>query len=345
MIEPRVINPQLASKYNTAKREITAMQNSLKLTSFLLLRTRLEEKAPFFSEEIRATKSFIRMTLKVEWIAGTKYRVLLGGYSDKPHLKYLSYCFDRIIITINGVTYRWDRNFYNLESSGIEVVVDVKEFPLEVSFCLFIDPLVPYYIVPQKLEQIVQEKFANLPTLHNKIANYCKTNNLYFEDLISCDFVLEDVFKVRNIPKDQLINYLHSVLIPVHPIQHTVYLTKAKELSFEIEFPNIEHLFNSVAHEEEINLFGEYNSAMEEANMFAAIEQNPVEAIEAEIANHSLKFDLLDDGHTEKTELIDAPFTPAKRSTVFFSQPWVNRQSARFLDENRRIHERYVTQK
>lgn len=338
-------NSAFQETFNECSEQAQKLAYDIKLLNFIRNRQNLEMSSFSHTQKLDAPPLNVLVSAKVDHFMDNAFRFFLTTY--EPHkMNILSTYFDKIVVDIGSQHFEWTRNADSLEIDGVEFILENPQFPLPVSYVLYPDFPVPYYVIPDDLQTITKTKFDCLAKIIKCISQYASKNQLIEDDNLICDEILRDTFNMEKIPFSDLPIVLRTHLLPMQPIKSNFSLNKERPIyNINVRLPNFSELpqneqplFNT----EIINSLNKFAQEKESIDLLAAIERNPYEAIEAEITGHATYCELSDEANDKGPEVSVDQMNPSRRSSVFYWQPWVSDHAARFLEENKLVHNRYL---
>ena len=324
--------------------------HSLKYIDFIRQRISNEEQSFSLSDKFDLPPINALLSVRLEQFAADSQRIVVALFSREiPYL--ISKYFDKISISIEKEhNFEWTRNCDNLETDGIEFVLPKElELPATCTIILYPDFPVTYFNVPDCLFPVVGKKVAPFSVIIKAISAFASKNSLIGDDVLTCGHGLDLGFGVQQVPLGQVVYHVKSMLVPLQPMNVNLVITPEKPVyNYNLTLPDLSFLQKvlptSVPEEIESDV-QPFCEQGEIAEFLAAIGRNPVEALEAEICGHSAYCELSDESNDAGPKISVAPSNPARRSSVYYWQPWTSEHAARFLEENKQIHARYPSKK
>ena len=338
-------------KYITNRDNCELYSYSLKLLHFIKQRLFNEQQSFTLCDKLKIPPLNCLLSIRLENFGNGGKRVYFGIYSHETPFIVSNY-FDKIILSIGDILhFEWTRNCDNLETDCLEIVVPQElEFPAKMSVTMYPDFPVTYYNVPETLFPIVQEKFATLSTITKAISKYASEENLIENNILRCQKLLNLGIGVSELPLNQVVLHIKSMLIPMQPLNINVILSEEKTVyNYNLTLPDFrpipqitEDSFNIPDFDTEAINFG---AQKELSELLSSINRNPIEALEAEICGHSSFCELSDESNDLGPRVSISSMNPARRSSVYYWQQWTSEHAPRFLEENKQIHARYPSKK
>lgn len=337
-------NKQCQDEFNECSEQAQRLAYDIKLLNFMRNRQNLEMSSFSHTHKLDAPPLNVLISAKADHFLDNAFRFFLTTY--EPHKSnILSNYFDKVVVDIGSQHFEWTRNVDSLEIDGLEFILSDPDFPLSVSYALYPDFPVPFYIIPDDLQTITGTNVDCLAKVIKNISQYASKQQLIEEGNLICDDTLRSAFGMEQIPFSNLPLVLSSHLIPLQPIKSNFFLDKDRPIyNISVKLPNFTNLpqndqplFNT----EILNSLNKFAQEKENLDLLAAIERNPFEAIEAEIAGHATYCELSDEANDNGPEVSIDQMNPPRRSTPFYWQPWVSDYAPRFLEENKLVHSRY----
>lgn len=339
-------NQAIKNRFDVLKDSCEIAAYQLNFLSFIKRRLYNEQQSFALGDRLNANPIKAIISIRLEQCVENIFRFLFTIYEDTtPYI--ISQYFDKIIFEINGIHKEWTRNADTLETDSIEIVLpnDIS-FPLEVSIILYPDFPVTYYQVPENLFPIVKMHQATLASVIRAVSSYALENDLIKDGVLHCDKGLGIKIDLNEIPLSQVALHIRSTLVPIQPMNLNVHLTpEISNHNFKVTLPNFSLIPRYVEdfHIEDIKTgVLQFAAQKELVESIAAVARNPIEAIEAEISGHCTQCELSDESNDNGPKVSISPANPARRSSVYYWQQWTSDHIARFLEENKMIHARYV---
>lgn len=341
-------NPNCQEEFNESSEQAQKLAYDIKLLNFMRNRQNLEMNSISHTQKLDVPPLNVLISAKAERFMDKAFRFFLTTY--EPHKSnILSSYFDKIVVDVGVQHFEWTRNVDSLEIDGLEFILENPSFPLSVSYALYPDFPVPYYIVPDDLRPITKSNIDCLAKIIKSISQYASKEQLIEEGNLICDDALRSTFSMEKIPFSNLPLVLSSHLLPLQPIKANFYLDKNRPIyNINVQLPNFSNLPQNeqpLLNSEIINSLNKFAQEKENIDLLAAIERNPFEAIEAEIAGHATYCELSDEANDNGPVVSIDQMNPSRRSTVFYWQPWVSDYAPRFLEENKMVQSRYPAKK
>ena len=338
-------DPNFQETFNECSEQAQKLAYDIKLLNFMQNRQNLEMSSFSHTQKLDAPPLNVLISAKVERFMDNAFRFFLTTYEPRK-MNILSSYFDKLVVDIGSQHFEWTRNVDSLEIDGVEFILDNPDFPLNVSYALYPDFPIPYYIIPDDLQTITNTNVDCLAKIIKCISQYASKQQLIEEDNLICDDILHSAFGMEKIPFSDLPLVLSSHLLPLQPIKSNFSLDKDRPIhNIYVKLPNFTNIpqnDQSLFNAEIINSLNKFAQEKENIDLLAAIERNPYEAIEAEIAGHATYCELSDEANDNGPQISIDQMNPPRRSSVFYWQPWVSDHAARFLEENKLVHNRYL---
>lgn len=337
---------QVQRDYQAKSDECQEYAHAIKMIKFMKHKIQLESQSFTSTKNIKIPLFDAIISTKIEPYINGSGRFLFSIYSQKVPFVLSTY-YDKIIFDINDVHFEWQRDPINLEIDSLEYIIPVLTYPLNVSFVVYPDTPLQFFIVPDDLREITETNYDFFAHIVHKVTNYAAINELFQENGdIECDSTFKAAFNQDKIPMKLLPFYVKSVLLPVQPLKSSFVLEmEHPRYNLSIKLPDcsfIPQTSNSEENKTISKLLNEFAEQRENVELLAAIARNPYEAIEAEICGHATHCELSDESNDNGPKVSVDSFNAAKRSTAFYWQPWVQEHASKFLEENRQIHARYT---
>jgi hypothetical protein len=335
---------QLRSEYEHLSDECQALGHALALLRFMEARRRIHAASFAQSDRLAAAPPLRALvSAKTAPFVGGAARFFFSVYAPSaPHA--LADYFDKAVFDIGGRHFEWARGPDSLDADGIEFVVADPECPLSVSCVLYPDFAVPYFVVPEHLREITGTQSDFFAAILKKVTRYASARGLIAGD----DFLFDFMQSGAAVTIKQVPFLLQSLLLPIAPIPLNFTLNPdAPRFNVRLTLPDFSMIQPTVAvgTPDTNAVLARFAAEKEGVDFLAAIARNPYEAIEAEIAGHAVMCELADEtSENGPTPVVD-PMHPARRSTPFYWQPWVEGYVRRFLEENKLVHKRYPSKK
>lgn len=341
---PPIPNCQTKKNFISVSNNIQVFLHYLNMIQFLSNKLENEIKSFTLIDELNVPPLSATLSIKLEQYFEDSYRFILT--IAEPHSSYvLSNFFDRIDFTFGSKHKIWSRCPDSLEIDSIEYIIRKAEFPIKLSISACPDPPLQFYVVPDHLCEITGCQIDFFAHILRSISVYISQKHLLSGEDISFDELLRSALCCDHAKMSEIPLVVHSVLQPIPPIFIDCYLSPSKSLlSYKIQIPDLSKLPPPTElhiSEEIVEKLKSVNEKKEAIELLCALERNPIEAIEAEIAGHSTMYEMADEKSTEEPKAISDPSNPFLRSTVFYWQSWVSDHLQRYLEENQMVWQRY----
>ena len=341
---------KIKDEFADAKDSFELSAYALKYLHFIKTRLHNEQQSFALSEKLKIPPINALVSLRLEQFGNGGIRLYFGIYSHDCGYVISTY-FDKILIDIgSSLHYEWTRNCDNLETDCLEIVLpnDIT-LPSPFQVTLYPDFPVTYFNVPENLFPVVKERVATLATITKSISAYASEQGLIHDDILECKGLLNFGIGINELPINQVVFQIKSMLIPLQPLNINGVLSEERLVyNYNLTLPDFSpipkyHEDTPIPDlEKEINDFAAQKELTE---ILAAINRNPIEALEAEICGHSAHCELSDESNDAGPRISVSPTFPARRSSVYYWQQWTADHAARFLEENKQIHARYPSKK
>ncbi|OHT10484.1 hypothetical protein TRFO_20145 [Tritrichomonas foetus] len=344
----KIDDPNCQAAFISESNETQLKAAHLKLISFMRRKLRLEMNSFAHTPKLDAPPINVLISAKVEKFDEKSFRFFLTTFEGKtPNI--LSEYFDKLVVNIGDQHFEWTRNIEGLELDGVEFILKNPSFPIKVSYALYPDFPVSYFIVPDDLRAITKSNYDCLAKIVKSVSHYAETQQLIEGNTLTCDNALKSAFNLETIPLNQLPMEVRSHLLPLHPIVANFVIDKDKPRhNINVKLPDFKYLPQSDSPLFSNDILAEltkFAELKENIELLSAIARNPFEAIEAEIAGHASYCELSDEANDKGPCISVDQMNPARRSTPFYWQAWTSDYAARFLEENKQIHSRYPSKK
>ena len=333
-------------EYNKLSDEIQVDASQLKMLNFMRRRIKLEMSSFAHLNKLDAPALNVLVSAKVEEFQDNVFRFFLTLFEPKTkHI--LSEYFDKVIVNVGNEHFEWTRNVDSLELDGLEFVLSNPVFPITVSYVLYPDFPVMFFQIPDDLKSVTKSNYDCLSRIVRSINHYAAEHGLINdENVLFCDEALGGSFKVEQVKLSQLPMIIQSHLLPLAPIRTNFTLDVSKpRYNIYIKLPNFANLpqpTGPIFTSEILDEVKNFAALKENVDLLCAINRNPFEAIEAEIAGHAAYCELSDEANDNGPKVSINPMNPARRSTPFYWQSWVPDYAQHFLEENKLVHDRYI---
>jgi len=347
--EVPIINEEIQKEYLDLKDICEKSAYGLKHLSFLYSKLNLETSSLSNLSNLILEPIKCIMYVQVQEFIENSYRLVFGIHEESTPF-ILSRYFDKIHVLVAGNHYSWERNVDSMNTDSIEIVLP-KNIPdiLEISITLFPDLPLSFYSVPDSLIDLVHCQYACFSQVFRSISQYCYERNLIRDKILNCDGYLAEFFGESEVPAESLVFHIRSKLLPIHPITINSNLNQKKRIqNFEIilpgfsKFPLIEG--ETISSELQYHISG-FAEKREVAGLITSYANNPIETLEAEICGHSAACELYDESNDNGPTVSISDANLARRSSMYYWQPWTSEHASRFLEENKIIHSRYPSKK
>ena len=337
----------IQSEYQDLSDKCQIAGHSLNVLHFMNARIRAYHASFTYINELDIDPIKAILSAKVTDFIGNSVRFFLTLFEESVANLFSMY-FDKVVVDAGASHFEWTRGPDSLECDGLEYVISEPQWPLPVSIALYPDFPVPFYMVPDHLQQITGKRVDFFAHVMHCVTRYAIDKSLLVANDIVCDELLQSAFGCPSIPMPQLPHVLNSVLAPVQPVFLDFVLTReAPVKSVHIALPDMSRLplGPPLDNADVARMLARFARQWERVELYAAFARNPYEAMEAEIAGHATMCELTDEtSGTAPTQSIDA-MNPARRSTPFYWKAWVSEHAPRFLEENKAVQGRYVEEK
>lgn len=333
------------SEYDKLVEQCHRRGDSIRLLQFVWERLMNEKSAFDNIRRLDAPPLSALISASLEPCGDGAARFCLATFCE--HCPYvLSAYFDRVLADIGGERVEWHRAPDALEVDCIEFVLPQRVLPLQAACVLYPNFPLSYYALGDGLRAIVGRDCECFAKIMTAVSDYASAHGLIDGSALRCDDTLRTAFGVDEMHLNQLPFYVRSSVLPLQPLRLSfTFDEEHMRFNFSVALPDLTQLpqtFRAVAGPE---LSAAIDAALEQreyVELLAAVERNPLEAIEAVIARCATFCELSDESNDNGPKVSVDPLNPARRATPYYWQSWVSEYAPKFLEENKQVHERYA---